>query len=160
MKEKTFLGAYNSTVLRFDRNWDQIEWSGDDDDVLVEKPMHINRVNLNINGSDIDSMASADPTTDFFRTAYFADVRSGLFDNSINYKLGAANGLCFFSFDFTTNFHASSSIIEPVIRNGNCRLTVEFNKPTIENLIALVYFERPSMIKITEKRGVDINYLV
>lgn len=160
VKESAYLGDYAQDPLIFQRDWSSTSWTGTPPITRVDDIKKIAKVSLNLNGSDIDALSSDSPELDYFRLAFFSDLKSGLVDNSINFDAGSRLGFPLFIFDFTNNFHGATSVVRPMIREGQVRLTVQFSKALNFNLTAVIYCERPSLIKINEKRAVECSFLV
>jgi hypothetical protein len=118
----------------------------------------ITKVSLSLNGTDIDGLSSGQVALDYLRIFLMSDTYGSPFGNGLSIDK-FKGGFYFAFFDLTTALSSSSVLQNPVTRAGQVRVAVNFSSSLQENIVCLVYSEYPSIIKITEDRKIETNYL-
>jgi hypothetical protein len=118
----------------------------------------ITKVSLSLNGSDIDGLIGGQAALDYLRIFLMSDTYGSPFGNGLSIDK-FKGGFYFSFFDLTTSLASSSVLQNPVTRAGQVRISVSFSSSVQENIVCLVYSEYPSIIKITEDRKIETNYL-
>jgi hypothetical protein len=146
VSEDSFQGKFNKNPYNFKRSF------GTTNDILIKK------VSLSLNSYDIDGLVTEDVELAYLRMFLFSDMRATGTTNGLS--LDEFQGGYFFAFfDLSTSLSSSSVFQNPVTRQGQLRVSVSFSKSTTDNSVCLVYSEYPSVIKISENRKIETNYI-
>lgn len=147
---KAFVGDFKKNPFNFKRIWG-----------TGNNKSFIESMSLSLDAKSLDGLESKaterEDMLKFFRFQHFLQTDTNESSNSVgflDFMMGTYLGV----YDISTSGHCGYDFLTPATRMGSLRLTIEFSKPTVEEITLVFFSEFPSVLKINKNRQISLSY--
>ncbi len=145
-----FVGDFKKNPFNFKRLWKK-----------DQNTSFVQSMTMTLNAKTLDGLdgkaSERDDMLKFLRFHHFLQADNNESANNISY-LAFMEGSFLGVWDCSTSGHCGMDFLTPAIRMGALRLSIEFSKPSLEEITVIFFSEFPSVIKINKARQISLSY--